>query len=213
MSNLASMEESASHRNAAKDEASFLLEYDPKMTVREARELYFERSGFSDATYSNTWVKLPMGPINFYMPNVEGRRVCVPLHDVDHIVTGYPTSYRGEFAIGGFEIGSGCGPFFFGWLINSQAMLAGSIVFPSTTFHGFVRGRRCTDNVFRKKLDQLLDLEVGALREQLQLDVNTRPPAGADRLAYAGALAITFFGHLAALGLPVFALLLLMGVL
>ena len=207
------MEESAGQTIPHEGKPSFLDEYDPGLKVREARELYFERSGFSDATYTDTWVKLPLGPLHVYMPNSKGRKACVPLHDVDHIVTGYPTSYRGEFAIGGFEIGSGCGPHFMAWLINSQAMLAGSVVYPSTTFRGFVRGRRCTDNVFRKKLDQLLGLEVGVLREQMQLDVDTRAPTAGDRLAYGSALAITFFGHLAALGLPVVALLFLLGVL
>lgn len=50
-------------------------------TVREAREGYFKESGFNEATYSDRWVKLPLGPLKFYLPNIAARKKAVPLHD------------------------------------------------------------------------------------------------------------------------------------
>lgn len=163
--------------------------YDPSLTLRDARAQYFAESGFDEATYVDRWVRLPVGPITMVMPNTQARKDCVPLHDVDHVLTGYPTDWQGELTIAGFEIGAGLGRFWMGWIINLQGLAAGAVLCPRDVFGAFVRGRR-SGSVFRGYEavdDELLGLTVAELREQLR--IQPHPQANAtlsERAAYLG---------------------------
>jgi len=75
--------------------------------VFEARQRYFADNGFSDAGYSDRWVKLSIGPLPFVMPNLPSRRRAIPLHDLHHVATGYDTTVRGEAEISAWELGAG----------------------------------------------------------------------------------------------------------
>ncbi len=166
--------------------------YPDDLTVREGRQRYFEASGFDTTTYTDRWVKLPVGPTHFYLPNLQARRVCVPLHDVDHVVTGYVADWHGEFEISAFEIGAGCGRYWFGWMVNSQGLVGGALRWPRDCFAAFVRGRRCRHSVFeRSGVDEtLLDTPLGDLRTELGLDQRTGTATPGERLAYAAVVSI-----------------------
>lgn len=177
------------------------MRYDDAWSVREAREAYFDRSGFDTSSYKDAWVRLPFGPLALYLPNLDGRKKCIAIHDIDHVATEYDTDWRGEFQIAGFEIGAGCGRYWFGWMVNLQGIIVGALLFPSAVFRAFVRGRRCTRSLFDLRLvdDAVLEKSLGALREQMGIDLADTTPSPRDRLAFAGWVSLAVVVHAAPL--------------
>jgi len=156
------------------------------LTLREGRDRYFAASGFDTSGYDERWVRLPVGSVHVSFPNLEGRRRCVALHDVDHVLTGYGTDWHGESQVSAFEIGAGCGRYWFGWLVNSQGLVGGALRWPRAALAAFVRGRRCRHSVYERDGvdDALLDSHLGDLRAELGLDVRTEPPSGSERIVF-----------------------------
>lgn len=150
------------------------MTYADSLTVREARDQYFRNSGFDDRTYTDRWVKLPVLGMTLYLPNVEPRRRAVPLHDIDHILTEYKTDWLGEWQISSYELGTGCGKYWAGWLINMQAILVGAIRAPRSCIQAYARGRRSKGVYHFHSVQPLLDGSLGQLREQ-----TTAPPGPA----------------------------------
>jgi hypothetical protein len=162
--------------------------YPAELTLREARERYFARSGFDASGYSDRWVKLPVGPFALYMPNLAARQRCIAIHDIDHVVTGYGTDWHGELSIAAFEVGMGCGRYWFGWMINTQGLVLGALLYPHDMLRAYVRGRRCRASLYALAGvdDAVLDRTVGELREELGLDACAASPRLADGLLFAG---------------------------
>ena len=159
--------------------------YDDGMTMGSARQRYFDANGF-DGAYSERWVKLKAGPIPLYFPNAKGRRRAVKFHDLHHIATGYQTDWTGEAEIGGFEIGGGCGPFVWAWILNLQAMAVGLLVAPRALFRAFVRGRHAGTLYHQGDFeDAMLERSVGDIRHQLGLDRATPPTGVTDVVSFA----------------------------
>jgi hypothetical protein len=160
------------------------LTYDEQMSMRDARQRYFDANGF-DGSYSGKWVKLQAGPIAFYIPNAEGRRRAVKFHDLHHIITGYQTDWTGEVEIGAFEVGGGCGPFLWAWFLNLQAMLLWPFVAPRRAFRAFVRGRHARTLYHQGEFqDALLERSVGDIRNVLDLNRPPPPATLSDLLAF-----------------------------
>jgi hypothetical protein len=155
------------------------------MTVRDARADYFAANGFSEAAYSDRWVKLKLGPIPLVMWSSPGRRRAIVLHDLHHVATGYTTTWAGEAEIGAWEIAAGCADYSAAWFYNASAFAFGFVAHPRRTFRAFLRGRSSRSlYVHGGYRPELLDLEVDELRDELALD---RPPPEAtwrDRVAY-----------------------------
>jgi hypothetical protein len=173
------------------------MRYDDGLTVREARQGYFDRSGFDTSGYTDRWVRLPAGLLAVYLPNLEGRKKCIAIHDLDHVATEYDTDWRGELQIAGFEIGVGCGRYWFGWMVNSQGISLGVLLYPGDVFRAYVRGRRCTMSLFslRQVDDAVLERTVGALREEMGLDRADATPAWPDRLLFAASVLLAFVAN------------------
>jgi len=164
--------------------------YRDDMTLREARQRYFERNGFDDTTYVESWVKLPFGPFHIYMPNFPARKEAVKVHDLNHLVGGYGTDWRGEFEISAFEIGMGTGRYWFGWFLDVGGLAGGLLLSPTTTLSAFARGRRAKSSVYRHVDvwdEAFLDTTVGALRANLALDDAPVATAAEKRAAFAWA--------------------------
>ena len=87
------------------------MSYDPESdTLRAARARYFEANGFgADGGYNKDWEIFRLGPIPIPIPNLQARREALPYHDCNHVLTGYTTDWQGEFEIGAYELGAGCG--------------------------------------------------------------------------------------------------------
>lgn len=138
--------------------------YADEMTMRAARDRYFEVNGFGvDGGYNDTWVDFKIGPVPLPFPNTPGRVAAVKFHDLHHILTGYETNARGEFEISAWEIGGSCKGFATAWAINSGGMIAGLLSSPRRTFAAFVRGRR-SRTLYSEEFEPLLDETVAELR-------------------------------------------------
>jgi hypothetical protein len=93
------------------------------------------------------------------------------LHDLHHIATEYPTTWKGEAEIGAWELASGCAYYFWAWVLNGAAALVGLLLWPRATVLAFRRGRRCT-NLYHIEpgfSDRLLLETVRSLRGRLKL--------------------------------------------
>jgi hypothetical protein len=164
-------------------------------TVRAARQRYFEANGFSDASYSDRWVKIKIGPLPVAFPNTATRRRAIPLHDLHHVATGYDTSFVGEAEISAFEIGGGCTNHWAAWVLNLSGLGYGLGLAPRRTYRAFVRGRHA-QNLYRGGWrDELLDETVGELRARMQLTAEPVKATSRDRLAFAAwAVLLALYG-------------------
>jgi hypothetical protein len=158
--------------------------------VIEARARYFADNGFSDATYTARWVKLSIGPVPVAFPNTRSRQRAIPLHDLHHVATGYPTTLVGEAEIGAWELAGGCGNYAAAWVLNAIAFSWGLALSPRRVFRAFVRGRHSRTLYRTGWRDDRLVRSVGELRRELRLDAAAATPSPLDRLAFAGWVAL-----------------------
>jgi len=89
------------------------------------------------------WFRVRLGPVSLRLPNPPARRRALLSLDVNHIATGYNTTFsQGEVAIAAFEVGAECGRFAIVWLINLWVLALGLFCAPRAVFTAYVRGRR-----------------------------------------------------------------------
>jgi hypothetical protein len=141
--------------------------YPPNLTLREAREVHFARGGFSEAQYAARFARFRLGRLSVWLPNTRGRARALPYHDLHHVLTEYPTTWRGEAEIAAWELASGCGRSVTVWLINLGAL--GLVLSPRATARAFRRGRRSA-NLYGRAIEELLSKSVGDVRRELELD-------------------------------------------
>jgi hypothetical protein len=159
--------------------------HDDSLTVRQARQRYFEQSGFDESSYEDRWVKLQAGPIALYIPNSAARVRAVKLHDLHHPATEYDTTWTGEAEIAAWEIGSGCAHHYAAWILNLQAWAIGLFLAPVRVLRALVRGRSSL-NLYRSTIDDaLLAQTMGELRRRLRLDQPVPRANLSDILAFA----------------------------
>src|SRR5258706_8110577 len=171
-------------------------DYDPQLSLREARGRYFAANGLGAGGYEDKWVKLSAGPLRFAIPNTAGRVRAVRYHDLHHVVTGYATDWAGEAEIGAWEIASGCRDLFAAWLLNLYAMQIGLWVAPRAVWRAFARGRHSLNLYGEPWSEALLDESVGAARRRLALEGGFPRASLGDRLRFASwsatAIALAF---------------------
>lgn len=156
------------------------LKYRPELTMLEARERYFEINNFPNGGYDERWVKMKAGPLPIWFPNIKARHLAVRFHDLHHVLTEYETTWRGETEIGAWEVATGCGRFWVGWLLNLLAFAVGLAINPRGVYRAFMRGRHSANLYHGATYDeQLLASRVGSLRRALQLEEGVRERANA----------------------------------
>lgn len=161
-----------------------MARYEDSLTLRQARQRYFEDSGFDETSYADRWVKLQAGPIAFYIPNSDARVRAVKLHDLHHPATEYDTSWTGEAEIAAWEIGSGCAHHYAAWVLNLQAWSLGLFLAPRRVFQAFIRGRS-SSNLYRSTVDDALLAEsMGSLRQRLKLNQSIPKANVADGVSF-----------------------------
>ena len=138
--------------------------YDPSLSLRAARKLYFAVNKFGDnGGYDDAWVDFKLGPIPFPFPNTPARIRAVKVHDLHHILTGYDTDLTGEFEISAWELGAGCKDFYAAWVLNLGGMTGGLFSSPRRIIKAFARGL-ASRSLYGLPLDALLELPVGEAR-------------------------------------------------
>lgn len=183
----------------------------PGLTLGEARARLFALGGLGDdGGYDDAWVKLKLWRIPFAFPNTEGRRRAVRFHDLHHVLTEYPTTWRGEFEISAWEVAGGIRRYWAAWLLDLLGFACGLVVYPRAVYRSFVRGRHSA-NLYGDAWDEsILGRRVGDVRRRLKLDGGDVRPTRDDRAAFAfwaAASAATYFAAGALLLAPAFVML------
>lgn len=159
--------------------------YAEGMTLRDARARYYAVNGFgADGGDSERWVEVRVGGFPLWFPNTRARRYSVKFHDLHHVLTGYPTSFAGETEIGAWEVSTGLGRHYVGWLLDLMALAFGLFVNPRGVYRAFVRGRH-SRNLFSRDWDErFLSRTVGEVRRSLGLDRGPRRATARDGAAF-----------------------------
>jgi hypothetical protein len=158
--------------------------YNPESTLRAARARYFEINHFEGGGYEEGWVKMRAGPVPIWFPNTVARVKAVKFHDVHHVLTEYPTTWKGEAEIGAWEVATGCAAHYQAWLLNLLAFAIGLAINPRGVYRAFMRGRQ-SRNLYRTTFSEdLLARTVGDVRRELDLDKMPATPTRADRKAF-----------------------------
>jgi hypothetical protein len=141
--------------------------YPASMVVREAIDDFLARHGFSRDEYSARTYWIALFGLKLTLPNPRSRRVMVPLHDLHHIATGFKADWRGEVAIGAWELRAGCTTAML-WVINGVAAILGLVIAPKDAWLAFLAGREAR-SLYRMNVSYaaVLDLTVGELRARI----------------------------------------------
>jgi hypothetical protein len=189
------------------------MTYPDGMKLLEARRLYFDANGFGeDGGYSKRWFKVGWKWLALPLPNTASRVRAVRVHDLHHIATGYPTTWRGEAEIGAWELAGGCGDYGPAWLLNRYSFAVGLVIAPKRLWRAFLSGRHCKNLYSGEVSEDLLQEPVGHLRRRLGLSDDVPEPAFADVRAFgATALASAFQAFVTAVPLLAAAVALVFG--
>jgi hypothetical protein len=187
----------------------------PELTLGEARARLFALGGLGeDGGYGDAWVRLKLWRVPLAFPNTAGRRRAVRFHDLHHVLTEYPTTWRGEFEIAAWEVAGGVNRYWEGWLLDLLGFAAGLFVHPRGVYRAFVRGRRSANLYFETWDDSILARRVGDERRRLGLDAGVdaarATPSWRDRAsfaAWAGASLGAYFASVALMFAPALAAL------
>jgi hypothetical protein len=182
---------------------STMISYADDSTVRDARAQYFAANDFSDAGYADDWVTIKLGPIPFTFPNTPTRKRAIPMHDLHHVATGYPTTFTGEAEIGAWEIGGGCTNHWAAWVLNASTFGFGLVFAPRRVYRAFVRGRHSRPLYHSGWDETLLELSVGDLRRRLAVSPTPPRTTWRDRAAFLGWVAMIAAPPLGALALAI----------
>lgn len=149
-----------------------LPHYPDNLRIEEALQLFFLQYNIApDGGVNDKWIKLKLGKLNIPFPNLEGRKKAILIHDTHHILTGYQPVWKGEAALGAWEVSSGCGKYLTAWILDMGIFALGLFLFPKTIFNAFIRGRG-VKNFFAGNYSQQqrMQLTVGEARHLLKLN-------------------------------------------
>ncbi|HVD97715.1 MAG TPA: hypothetical protein VNB90_05880 [Cytophagaceae bacterium] len=112
------------------------------LTIKQAVQSFYDQNNFADdggVSEKYAWIKF--GAFSIPIPNVESRRNNVYLHDINHILTGNDTNWKGESAVSAWEIAAGgWKKFYIPWLLTLWAMGLGVFFYPKNTISWFKKG-------------------------------------------------------------------------
>jgi hypothetical protein len=161
---------------------------DQSTSVGEALISYYRTHGLPpDGGATDRWFRVHIGPLAIPLPNPPARRRAVLRHDINHLATGYNTTFsEGEMSIGAFEVGAGCGRVWIAWYLNLSLFALGLFVQPIGVFAAFRRGRRSA-SIYHGTHDTaaLSAMTVADVRTRLGLDAVGGAAQPAERLAFA----------------------------
>ena len=145
--------------------------YDEQLSIKAAVGQLFERFNFPADAYTTQWFVIPIGKFPVHLPNLPSRVKVARLHDIHHVLTGYPANWRGEAEIGAWEIATGCRTYWIAWFFNIGATLVGAFLWPRAVWKAFRRGWRTRTNLYYDyDYDALLKMKVSELRAEIGLD-------------------------------------------
>jgi hypothetical protein len=183
------------------------VESEPQ-TPRDLLPAFYKQYNLgNDGGDDRPYVKVEFTPKIFvYFPNFDARRKAVFKHDIHHIATGYPSTFKGETEISAWELASGCRHYRVAVVLDLHAMMIGMLYNPAGVYRAFIKGRH-TRNLYRDDFTdaRLMDMPLAAIKEHLLLSNYTAGQKGslADWLLFLGWLLIgTVYSILSLVLLP-----------
>jgi hypothetical protein len=139
------------------------------MTAEEALNRHFVETGIcakgctrSD-WYPGNFVSLKIGGTSLPIFPILRRDGPIVLHDLHHMIAGYPPTWRGEAELAAWEIGSGgCRWHIFYWIDRLSFLLIGLVAAPVAVWRAFARGRR-SRNLFDQEPEAVLRMDIAEL--------------------------------------------------
>ncbi|MBA3465104.1 MAG: hypothetical protein H0T46_34545 [Deltaproteobacteria bacterium] len=146
-------------------------------TLGAARADYYRVNGFDDdGGDSLEWVPVKILGVTLKIPNTDGRRKAVKIHDLHHVVTGFQTDLRGEAEIGAWELASNCLSSRAATVLNLGALAIGLVMAPGRIARAWSLGRHTKNLYSEDGVDHLLPRRVDEVKATLGLDA-PRPRA------------------------------------
>lgn len=143
------------------------------MTTEEALNRHFVATGIygegctRDSWYPGNLVSLQLGSWKLPIFPILDRNGPIVLHDVHHMITGYPATWKGEAEVAGWEIASGgCRWHVFYWLDRLSFLLVGLVAAPAATWRALRRGRR-NRNLYDRDPEEVLQTDLAELERQV----------------------------------------------
>jgi len=141
--------------------------FSDSLLMEEARNLYLAANGFSLRDYDASTFTIGFLGLSLKLPNTEGRKRVVPLHDLHHVLTGFGTDWVGEAEIGAWEIRAGCNSFI-AYFLNGSAVIIGLFMSPRRVWRAFHAARGQLALYYDPApYDHLMQMTVGELRKRL----------------------------------------------
>lgn len=152
-------------------------------TVQEALASFYDRERLPrNGSDARRWA-IRIGPVSVVLPNFSWRAKALPLHDLHHLLTGYPCTPSGEFEIAAWEFAAGRFPHPFATAFCLPLVGMGALLRPRRTFRAFVRGRASTTLYAQGLSEGLLCADIEQLK-QASLPAVQPAVRLADALAY-----------------------------
>lgn len=151
------------------------------MTVQAALQEFYKENGFSEDGGSSqkiAWLKV--GKFKVPMYNFKQRREQIWKHDLNHLLTGYGTDWRGEASVSAWEVATGGYGFSPVWLLIISGFMIGVFAYPKETFRAFVRGHFSkSHSILKVRKDGLMNMNLKELRSATDLSetkhIQSRP--------------------------------------
>ncbi len=103
---------------------------------------YGENPDFGeDGGIHDKWAWLDFKFFRIPFPNPKSRSEILYLHDINHLVNQYDTSWQGEASVSAWEVSSGLGRFVTGWFFALLGMGIGLFFYPKKVYTAFLRGQ------------------------------------------------------------------------
>ena len=150
----------------------------PNISVAYAVEQFYTQHDFGeDGGIHEKYAWIQFGFFSLPIPNTESRRNNVYLHDINHIVTGYDTTWQGESSVSAWEIAAGGWQnLYFPWLLTLWAVGMGVLFYPKSVFAAFQRGQTMRNTlVCGLTKDEIFRLSVTDLRLLLNNKNSDKP--------------------------------------
>ena len=136
----------------------------PSNTVHEALT-HFYKITYLEPNFKNKklLVKAKIGKLPIYMPNFSLLE-NIYLHDINHMITKYPLTWKGEFELSAWEVAAGgWKKNYIAWYLCLMGLAFGAFTFPRAIWAAFKRGTKQTNACFllsNKEETQHMPLEI-----------------------------------------------------
>jgi hypothetical protein len=158
---------------------------DEALTVRDALMEYYGRMGApldGSGALASRWT--PLARWSITLPNFAWRRHALPVHDLHHVLLGYPCTPGGEFEMAAWEFAAGRFRHAGATAFCLPLVGVGALVQPRRSFAAFIRGRAGRSLYSIGLTAEMLASPVEDVR-RIVWPASAHAPTWRDRMAYA----------------------------